>query len=872
MWADLVLLSPGWLKLLFVLPVLAVPVLFARGGRALLAALLLRTLAFVLVVLALAGLSVEREEASRGLCIVVAADASDSVGSEGGRRGEELLRGLADRLAPGDEIGAVAFARQAQVLAFPAWPPRIPTFAAAKLDTSATRLAAGIESSVPLCPDDRERKVVLVTDGNETVGDARRAAAFARQIGVRLYADIPGARGDAALSFEKLIAPPLVREGSMFPLRAMVRSLFPVPAEGALEILVNGELAAREPVRFDPGVNVFEVPYRLHERGSYRLAARVVTDEAAGEERREVSLAVAGPIRALVMGGGADRALSKALELKDVDVEFREPAAVPKLEDLIQYHCVILDDVPRKQLSEEVLETLESYVKNFGGGLLMTGGPRSFGDKGFQKSALERVLPVSLIERQPKPKGRSGMGLFLLIDRSNSMSENSRRSDVRDGENMRYARQAARALIDQLRDEDRVGVIAFDSDPYVLGPLRPLSEHRGELADRISRLQPGGGTDFKAALEIATAQLGASNLKVLHVILLTDGDTNRNAEDHVSVIQALARLGISVTTIRIGTNDVNLEFLQGISRQTGGRFYHVDDIEKLPQLVVSDTKKAGEDPESGDPRAVAGPRAPRLGEASEILRGFREEEFPASGEQPPSHLKRGADLVLYTPDGPQKQPLLATWQYGLGRAVAFPFDATQPEAVTWAAWPGFGKLWSQMVRWVIREEAPWETKQTVRFEEGSPFLEVQTFQDVEETTIDAEVFTSPEHATELVLTPVAPRIFRAPLPPLSPGRYGLLLTRRSGDKVVAQKRDVLTIDAATDEAGAAELVRKVPDAELLREITQGTGGSLNPSLDVLTERRGGTQPVRYPLDWMLVPVALAALLGDIAIRRRTLES
>jgi hypothetical protein len=148
---------------------------------------------------------------------------------------------------------------------------------------------------------------------------------------------------------------------------------------------------------------------------------------------------------------------------------------------------------------------------------------------------------------------------------------------------------------------------------------------------------------------------------------------------------------------------------------------------------------------------------------------------------------------------------------------------------------------------------------------------VQTFQDVEETTIAAEIFTSPEHSTDLVLTPVAPRIFRAPLPPLSPGRYGLLLTRKAGDKTVAQKRDTLTIDAAIDDAGAAELVRKVPDAEFLREITSSTGGSLNASLDDLVERRGARRTVEHPLDWILIPVALALLLGDIAIRRRALE-
>ncbi|MGH7897158.1 MAG: VWA domain-containing protein, partial [Candidatus Binatia bacterium] len=718
-------------------------------------------------------------------------------------------------------------------------------------------------------------KIVLVTDGNETIGDGRRAAAFARQADTRVYAVVPGA-SDGGLSLEKLIAPPLVREGSVFPLRAMVRSGFPEPRSGGLDILVNGLPVSQQKVRFDPGINVFEVPYQLHERGSYRLEARVAGEGAPREGRREVSLAVAGPIRALVITRSRDSALVKALQLKHVEVEFREPAAFPKMEELLQYHCVILDDVPRKELSDAALELLESYVRNLGGGFLMTGGARSFGDRAYQKSPVERILPVSLVEQQPKSKGRMPMGIFLLVDRSNSMGYNSRRHDVRDGEKMRYARQAASALVEQLRPEDRVGVIAFDSDPYVLGPLRALSEQRGALQDRISRLVPGGGTDFKAGLEIATAQLVQSGLKTLHVILLTDGDTNRPAADHVQVLQALVRLGISVTTLRIGQDDVNLEFLQRISRDTGGRFYHVEDIEALPQLIVNDTRQArgektpeGEAADPGqDEAAPSGPLRPRIGEATEAVRGLAEDDFPTVRSVPQSHLKTGADLVLYVMEGSERQPMLATWQFGLGRAAAFPFDPADPGAAGWAAWPGFAKLWSQLIRWTIREEAPWETKQSVRFEEGNPFLEVHTFDDIGEGTIEAQVFTDPDHAVNLELTPVAPRVFRAPLPPLPPANYGLLLTRKLGGKTLSQKRELLPIEASMEDATSAEHARKLPDLELLREITTQTGGSLNPSLAELTARRGATQVVRQRLDWLLVPLALALFFADIAIRRR----
>src|SRR5256885_6204020 len=107
------------------------------------------------------------------------------------------------------------------------------------------------------------------------------------------------------------------------------------------------------------------------------------------------------------------------------------------------------------------------------------------------------------------------------------MSYDSRYPAVRDGERIRYAKEAAIALLRQLDDTDFAGVIAFDSQPYVLSHLEPMGEGRTELENRIARLEPGGGTDFKEALEISEREILQSGIPVRQVFLLTDGDTNR---------------------------------------------------------------------------------------------------------------------------------------------------------------------------------------------------------------------------------------------------------------------------------------------------------------------------------------------------------
>jgi Ca-activated chloride channel homolog len=464
------------------------------------------------------------------------------------------------------------------------------------------------------------------------------------------------------------------------------------------------------------------------------------------------------------------------------------------------------------------------------------------------------------------------MGVYLVVDRSNSMTYSGSKRDVRDGEKMRYAKQAARALIAQLDDGDHVGVIAFDSEPYVIGPLRPLGDQRVRIEDRIDRLLPGGGTDFKEALEIAGAQLAADELRVRHIILLTDGDSNRGAADHMPLVRTLASLGISVTTLRIGLDDVNLEFLQQISRITGGRFYHVRRLDELPQLLVRDAKRAEQEgvPSATEPAAPASAgRVPSLGVASEILRGFAEGDFPPVEDPVRSEPKRGADVLLSLPGEGRGLPVVASWQVGLGRAAVFALDPEAPSGAAWASWSGYGKLWSQLVRWAIREQSAGETRIAVRREGERTMLEVETFDDGGDDSIEAEIVAERARPVSLTLMPVETRVYRAPLPPLPPGRHPITLHRRRGEDVVSQRGELLEISAGSASGTrSAELARRHPDLDLLRDVAARTGGTLDPSLEDVLSRAERSRSTLDPLRWLLLPLALACLLGDVALRQR----
>ncbi|MBI4514733.1 MAG: VWA domain-containing protein [Deltaproteobacteria bacterium] len=848
-----------WLLLLLLL----VPVLLVRGRRVPRAATALRIAAFSLLVLALAGLALTARLPSERLSVVAAVDVSASIDEQGRQWAARYLSELAAALAPSDELAVVAFAREAEVVRPPAPPspveglPRV-------LAAPATDIERGLDAGLALLAPDAERRVILLSDGLESRGDSSRAIARARRSGVRVFAAAPPQALHRDVALLRLLVPPVVSEAAIVPLRLIARNQAAAgPAQ--LTLFADGQPLGSERVTLQTGLNAIEIPYRISGAGAHQLAAELSApdDDITANNRRETSLMVLGKTRVLLITSAPHSPLAAVLERKGMVVEVRTPERLPeRLDELLAYQCVIMQDTAAARLDAKRLALWERYVRDFGGGLVVIGGERTFGDAGFKRTALESLLPVSLEPRRPQRSEREPLGLFVLIDRSNSMGYNSRARNLRDGEKLRYAREAALAVIQQLKDQDLVGVIAFDSQPFELAPLRRLRENRKRLADTIPRLAEGGGTDFYDALESARAQLAATAVGTRHVILLTDGDTNRAAADHYPLIAALGQAAISVTTIRIGADTVNLTLLHDISAQTGGQFYHVQDAETLPELMLRDTSQ----------RLVQAPRQEQqflaqLGSPSQLLRGLEPQQMPPLSGYAYSRIKPGAEAVLAVTARDRTDPLLAVWQYGLGRVVAFTAGLGD-DAETWVGWPGFGKLWSQVVHWTARDETPWDYAAAVHRRDGQLELVVRTFDGSFDGSLWARLHLSEEQTVDLALAASEPREFAARLPGLAAGRYALTIVKRRSERDVNQRTVVVTVPGE-DEQVPEERFAPNADTALLARLSASTGGQLNAPVRELVARHAGTRQLARGLDDVLVPLVMALFLGDVAVRRLT---
>lgn len=820
----------------------------------------LRCVALLSVLLALCGAALRVSLPDERLSVIALVDRSDSIDAGGRRWQERYVDQLAGALAPEDELGVLLFARETVVTHPPGsdQPLSLGTVPGA----ASTDIAQALDVALAMFPAERERRIVLLSDGNETRGDALSRAAAARAANVTIHTAVPPRAAGSDAAVDKLVVPPLVAEGRVFPIRVVIRNQgLAQPAQ--LTLAVNGTTIGAETIPLQAGLNTVEIPYRFAETGNHRLRATVqlADDTVPGNDQRDIGVMVGGRPRILLVSSRSRSALALVLERKGIDVQRVAPAElVTRLDSLRGYHAVILEEASSSAIPPRALDAIDGYVRD-GGAFVVAAGESTYGDKGYRRTVLARLLPVTLEPKRPPRPEREPLSLYLIIDRSNSMGYHihNRMERSPSESKLEYAKRAALAVIGQLRDSDRVGVIVFDSFMHEIAPLRTLAQNRALLERDIPRLVPGGGTDFFDALDEARRQLDAAHASLAHVMLLTDGDTNRSAADHLPVIDGLAKAGISVTAIRIGDDTVNLQLLSDIAQRTGGHFHHVENAELLPQLMLKDASRALSHAPRHDEVFAASSVAP-----SQLMRGIGAESLPPLNGYAFAKPKPGAEVVLAIDRQGRQDPLLAVWQYGLGRVVAFTASFAD-DAETWVGWEGFGKLWSQIVHWAMRDPTAWDLGVDVERRDGQATLVVQAFTDISDAVLMGQLQNHGE-PIEIALVPTGPRTFRGRLPQLAGGRYPLtLLVRRPGRPV--EQRSLQVTVPAQDADAQEEYEASGPNRALLEALAVSTGGALDAPIRTVVGRQLGTRYVDRHLDWLLLPLAMLCLLADVALRR-----
>ncbi len=861
--------NPLALLLLLVLPALATvgwPRLAYRRRRDA-ASLLLRLLIATLLVLALAGAQVHR--AADKLAVVFLIDVSDSVPPVQQSAAVEYVRQAAAAMGAKDQAAVIVFGADALVEV-----PITERLELVQIGSDPVRLntdlAEAMRLALALFPADTAKRMVILSDGRPTVGDAAEVARLAAATNVRVDTVLlaPDDLGWQAVGPEVLVAgvdvPATVNQGERFSLTASLAANR-VDAAAEVRVLSRGQIIYQREVVLQPGVTneVFDV---LAPEAGFIDFEVVIEPRGADTFYQNNRLAaftqVSGPPRALLVASDEREiaALRAVLAESGLQVDVRGPRDLPVgLAPLSSYDSVVLANVSATELSLERMETLQTYVRDLGGGLVVIGGPNSYGVGGYFETPLEETLPVGMRLRDQERVPQ--LTLLFVIDRSGSM-ELASPSGV---SNLELAKEAVVRSFDLLNDNDRTGVLSFDVSAYYVLDIQEVGDavNRQRMRDLVGSLRPGGGTNIYQGVLAADQLLRGDPSELKHVILLTDGGA-----DPTGIVEAVERMyqeyGITLSVVGVGRDYAR--WLEEVPTAGGGLFHLAQDISTIPAIFTAETLLATRSyifEEPFVPTITA--RHPIVGTLAAMppLQGY-----VASTE------KSTATVILR---GPQDDPILASWQYGLGRALAFTSDASSRWAADWVTWGGYADFWNQAVRWTITEggTGTMEARVVERGERAVLMVDTRDSRGgfLNGLVMQASVVGSDRATTTLSLQQTAPGRYEAEFSPAREGAYFINVAgslaqdggATSSQAVMQTTGWVLGYSAEYALGGGAH--EQVP-ADYLHGLARMTGGGSlkdNPAgafVHNLDQERAA-QPV-----WSyLVLVALLLLPLDVAVRR-----
>ena len=607
------------------------------------------------------------------------------------------------------------------------------------------------------------RTIVLVSDGNETSGDAIREAALAAADGIRVDVLAVDDTLSALLPVVRTVrAPESVRVGE--PFNVTVDIAGPPNAQVTVALISDGRERTIRDVTIGPGGHgATEWSDTRNEPGAYAYRAALVADDVE-EATAGAVVSVSGLPEVLYVSRVP--AVAATLAAAGFRVTQVTPESLPASDAaLTRFDSVILDDVPAGALTNAQSVALTRYVEQNGGGLLLLGSARSLEPGGYTESPLAPLLPVDL---NPRSGRRApSMAYVLVFDKSGSMSDRS--SGV---SKIELARQSATRVVKLMPDTDSFGIIAFDAVPHVIAPL--ASQHReSEIAAKLREIEAGGATAIGPALDLAGEWLRTAPAARRHVLLVSDGRTSAADADRMRAISRMR--GFELSVIAIGS-DADRVLLKTVAEQSGGRAYFPDDIRQLPQIVARDASEASGGTIVNERFRM---RAPGM---HAVLGHLDPKSFPMLDGYVVAAAKSSADTILASH---LDDPILAGWRFGLGRVAVFTADVGSRWSAGMRAWNGFAPLWTQTTRWLGRQTTnDLFTLHAVETDEGARLLVEAIRGDGHARALEDPRVTirTPSGATqELPLQALEPGRYGLEIPMHDVGAYQLALTARDGD-------------------------------------------------------------------------------------------
>jgi uncharacterized membrane protein len=845
------------------------------GGVTRWVALSIRLLVIALIACAMAEPQwrVQGEDVS----VTVVIDASESIPAAMQRDVDRYIEEAtaAGRERPSDRLGVVTIAKDSFVQSLPSdKTDRVERQHIGAVD--GTNLAAGVRLGMAVFPPDTANRILIISDGNETSGSVLQAAEAARAAGVPI--DVLPLKYDytSEVLVDRLIAPATARMGENLAVRVVLQAT--QEARGRLSLLMNGDPVDLDPdsdqlsapVALKAGPNVLTVPVRTRLAGPQKFEAvfepeigpggQTVGDMVLQNNRAEAVSFVAGEGKVLIIREVPEdaAAIVEALTEARIATDVRTAEQVPgTLTELAAYDAIVMVNEPVDLFSLKQQEELKQFIHDVGGGLVMVGGPQSFGAGGWIGSPLEDALPIRL---DPPQKRQMPRGALALVIHS-----------VEIPEGVYLGKKISEAAVNTLSRMDLFGINEYRMS-FGVDWVHPLTEvGDGTSAKRsIQRLEFGDMPDFAPSMQLTLNGMLSASAGQKHVIVISDGDPSPPSQ---AMLQQFVNAKISISTVACATHSFNdQQTMKYMADYTGGKYYNVDPsaaATMIPQIFIKEAQTVK--------RSLiweGTPFVPAVSSAgSEAMRGV--------GAVPPiAGYVVAADregLSQVTMRGKENDPILAQWQHGLGRVITYTSDAASRWNPQWVAWQSFRQFWEQHMRWAMRPSGSANVRVSTETRGDETIVSVDAM-DADGERLNFAKFqgrvASPDGTGEDIT-----------LRQVGPGRYeGKVRTEVAGSHVMSLRyaapttaadgtQDVLegTVQAAITRPFADEFRILQDNSALLRQIAELTGGRVltgDAKADKLWSRDGLVVPPTTSAIWNgLAMAAIGLFVLDVGVRR-----
>lgn len=709
-----------------------------------------------------------------------------------------------------------------------------------QIDDQFTNIEQALLQASILLPQDAAKRVVLMTDGYENIGDVNHQIQALKKQGIVVdvydYKQVSGNE----VQLTQVSMPNYTEKDQTVSLSIGIAS--DVDTKATVKVYEKRRLIATFDADIKEGEQMLTYPVSSEEGGVIDYKVTIEPDEDTYFENNTLSthtyvndLPHLLVVQDREMEGENFESMFEGYAMVDTVLASTVPRQV---EELLTYDGMIIADVSMDDFPDGFVQTLQTWVGDYKKGLLVIGGDNSYGLGGYMQTPLEELLPVTMDvkDEQEKPS----LGMVLVIDKSGSMSAGKYGVSK-----MELAKEAAIRATEVLLPTDHLGVLGFDGNYKWVLPLEPL-EDKANAAKQIGTMRSGGGTTILPSLQEAINVLKKDDSQLRHIILLTDGQAENSGYE--SALRELNQEGITLSTVGVGEG-ADRTLLSRLAQSGNGRFYFTDVFSDIPSIFTKEAVLAGKKYLN---QVTFQPKVMYQGAS---LNGIT--ELPPLDGYVATTIKPLATLIL---EGPEEEPILSSWQYGLGRTMAWTSDMNGRFSSNWLNWENNRRFWINSMSWLMQRQPMMEYAIETSYENGMGHIRLESGEsDMVQGEINGSLTAPNGEKGDVILKATRPGIYEGTFESEGEGVYVASLD-------LGEEEDAPVI-AGVDVGYSPEYNFYQRDRITPDQMIVMSGGRLLQDPKIVFE--GELPPVKgiVPLEKPLIIIALILFLLEILDRK-----